>query len=368
VGAILSSIALILMPNSSTLWMAAGLLWVLDTSVNISMEPFRAFVADILPRKQQTKGFAMQSFFIGLGAVCASVAPWCFSHLLGFEPANPESGGVPLTVKLSFYVGAALFLFTVIWTVVTTPEYPPQHHTVKQHQSSVPSSGWKIVKQIFNQITQMPTVMKQLAGVQFFTWMGMFCVFLYFPPAIAHEIFGAVEQNTPLYTDGIEWAGICIAVYNLVCFLFAWILPRFVSATSPQITHSLCLLCGGCGLTSLAWIQDQYLIFIPMIGLGIAWASILSMPYAMLSCNIPVKNMGFYMGIFNAFIVIPQIIVALSLGWVMKHFLGGNHLLAVVLGGCCLLIASLWVYGVDDTVAIDSSPSVLNSAVGAESS
>jgi maltose/moltooligosaccharide transporter len=368
VGAILSSIALILMPNSSTLWMAAGLLWILDTSVNISMEPFRAFVADVLPPKQQTKGFAMQSFFIGLGAVCASVAPWCFSHWLGIEPPDPQSGGVPFAVKLSFYIGAALFLLTVIWTVVTTPEYPPQHHTVKQYPPAIPHSGWKIVKQIFNQIIQMPEVMKQLAGVQFFTWMGMFCVFLYFPPAVAHEIFGAVAQNTPLYTDGIEWAGICIAVYNLVCFLFAWILPRLASAISPQITHSLCLLCGGCGLTSLAWVHDQYLIFIPMIGLGIAWASILSMPYAMLSCNIPVKNMGFYMGIFNAFIVIPQIIVALSLGWVMKHFLGGNHLLAVVLGGCCLLIASLWVHGVSDTVETDQSNSVLNSAISAEGS
>ncbi|MGB3535489.1 MAG: MFS transporter [Microcoleaceae cyanobacterium] len=366
VGAILSSIALILMPNSSTLWMAAGLLWILDTSINISMEPFRAFVADILPANQQTKGFAMQSFFIGLGAVAASVAPWCFSHWLGIQPPNPELGMIPFAVKLSFYIGAALFLFTVIWTVVTTPEYPPQHPTVEKQSPKVPQSISVIAQQILSQILNMPRVMRQLAVVQFFTWMGMFCVFLYFPPAVAHGIFGAIEQNTQLYTDGIEWAGICIAVYNLTCFLFAWILPRLVNATSPQLTHSFCLFCGGCGLASLAWIRDPYLIFIPMICLGIAWASILSMPYAMLSSSIPNNNMGFYMGIFNAFIVIPQIIVALGLGWVMTHFFHGDHLLAIVLGGCCLLIASLFVHGVDDIVETDLSASALTSGMNTE--
>lgn len=362
VGAILSSIALILMPNSSTLWMAAGLLWILDTSINISMEPFRAFVADLLPTKQQTQGFAMQSFFIGLGAVAASVAPWCFRHGLGIKPPLAELGTVPFTVKLSFYIGAALFLFTVIWTIVTTPESPPKPETIQQHPPQVPASISKIINQILTQIVQMPKVMKQLAIVQFFTWMGMFCVFLYLPPAVAHRIFGAIEQNTQLYTDGIEWAGICIAVYNLTCFLFAWILPRLVSATSPQLTHSFCLFCGGCGLASLAWIQDRYFIFIPMICLGIAWASILSLPYAMLSSSIPTKNIGFYMGIFNAFIVIPQIIIALGLGWVMKQYFHGDHLLAVILGGCCLLIASLWVYGVDDTVESKLNPEFAQAA------
>jgi maltose/moltooligosaccharide transporter len=367
VGAIFSSIALILMPNSSTLWMAAGLLWILDTSINISMEPFRAFVADILPIKQHTQGFAMQSFFIGLGAVVASIAPWCFSHLFGVADSSLDSDTIPFSVKFSFYIGAALFLLTVIWTVITTPENPPQPETFKPNHATESNSFLKVFTEIFIQIKQIPKVMKQLAIVQFFTWMGMFCVFLYFPPAVAHQIFGAVEQNSQLYTDGIEWAGICIAVYNLTCFLFAWILPRLVAWTSPQLTHAFCLFCGGCGLISLTWIQDPYLIFIPMICFGIAWASILSLPYAMLSSSIPMKNIGFYMGIFNAFIVIPQIIIALGLGWIMEQFLGGIHLQAVVLGGCSLLIASLWVHGVEDAVE-SSLNTVFSQAASAEKS
>lgn len=351
VGAIFSSIALILMPNSSSLWMAAGLLWILDTSVNISMEPFRAFVADVLPVRQRTEGFAMQSLFIGLGAVVASLAPWLLNNLFGVNPTYSSDRTVPLTVKFSFYLGAAVFLLTVLWTVLTTKETPlpkaiaPENHPKVRLTFASLTNG---MGEIFTLIKQMPATMRQLAGVQFFTWLGMFCVFLYFPTAIARHIFGAVVESSQLYTDGIEWAGFCIAVYNGVCFLVSPVIPRLAEATSRTIAHSLCLFCGGLSTISLLFISDRYLLLLPMVGFGIAWASILSIPYAILSESLPPKNMGLYMGIFNAFIVIPQIVAALGLGWVMVTFLGNNRLLAVVLGGFSLVLAALLVPGVDD--------------------
>ena len=350
IGAILSSIALVLMPNSSTLWMAAGLLWILDTSANISMEPFRAFVADLLPKEQRNQGFAMQSFFIGFGAVVASLCPWWLSNIFGVDSISSEHSSIPLTVKLSFYLGAAIFLGTVIWTVVTTKEYPPENLPKSTKPKEKAKGIGNSLQEIYTLIKQMPETMKQLAWVQFFTWLGMFCIFLYFPPAVAHQIFGATDKSSILYTKGIEWAGICIAVYNCVCFIFSWFLPKIVAMTSRKIAHSLGLLCGGTGIISLLFIQDQYLMLLPMAGFGIAWASILALPYAILADTLPAKNMGIYMGIFNAFIVIPQIVAALGLGWVMVNYLDNNRLLAVVLGGCFLIVAAFFVQGVDDVV------------------
>ena len=331
-GALLSSIALILMPNSSTLWMAAGLLWILDTSINICTEPFRAFLAELLPRKQKTRGFAMQSFFIGGGAVIAALTPWLLSNVVGIRGSGNDNS-IPLQVKLSFYLGAAIFSGTVCWTVFTTQEYPPENLKEHRQQQKETRSLLEVFRGIIKLIKNMPETMKQLAYVQFFTWLGMFCFFLYFPPAVAHSIFGAVEENSQLYTNGIEWAGICIGVYNLSCFLFSWFLPRMAEATSRQTTHSICLLLGGCGIISLLFVDNQYLMLLPMACFGVAWASILAMPYAMLSRCLPPKNVGLYMGIFNFFIVIPQIIAALGLGWLMVHLFGNNHLLVVVLGG-----------------------------------
>jgi maltose/moltooligosaccharide transporter len=347
VGAIISSIALILMPNSSTLWMAAGLLWVLDTSVNISMEPFRAFVTDLLPKKQQILGFSMQSFFIGSGAVIASMAPWLLNHFVGIENST-NNHSIPPTVKLSFYVGSVIFLGTVIWTVVTTKEHPPANKTALKQNQVNGQEFLDGLQDIFSLISKMPKTMKQLAWVQFFTWLGMFCIFLYFPPAVAHTIFGASDENSALYTNGIEWAGICIAVYNAVCVVFSLFLPKLTQISSRKITHSWCLLCGGLGIISLSFVRDPYLMLLSMACFGIAWASILSIPYAMLSHSLPAKNVGLYMGIFNAFIVIPQILASLGLGWVMINFLSGDRLLAVVLGGFSLVIAALLVKRVDE--------------------
>ena len=247
IGAILSSLALIGMPNVSTLWMAAGALWVLDTSVNISMEPFRAFVGDLLPEDQRTQGFAMQSLLIGLGSVSASALPWMLSHWFGVVNSlrSPdEIMTIPWTVQLSFYIGAAVFFATVLWTIVSTPEYPPEDLDTfqKERQERLGIRG--TIVEISLAVKEMPSIMRQLAIVQSLSWAGMFCFFLYFPPAIARNIFGAIDQNSARYTEGIEWAGLCIAGYNLVCFLTAFILPRFVEITSRKTAHALCLLCG----------------------------------------------------------------------------------------------------------------------------
>jgi len=347
-GAILSSIALILMPNSSSLWMAAGALWMLDTSVNISMEPFRAFVSDLVPENQRTLGFGMQAFFIGLGAVVASLCPWILNHWFNLNQINTPVGEIPLTVKVSYYVGAVVFLGTVLWTVLTTKEYPPQDlEKLKQRQNNT-GGLTGLIKGIFSKIRTMPDVMKQLAWVQFFTWLGIFCVFLYFPPAVGHEIFGATKESSPLYAEGIEWAGLCIALYNVVCFIYSLFLARIAAATSRKATHSFSLLCGGVGLISLLFVSNQYLLLLPMACFGLAWASALTMPYSMLSDVLPMKDTGIYMGIFNAFIVIPQIIAALGLGWVMENLLGNNRIFALAVGGISMVLAALLVQWVKD--------------------
>ncbi|MDJ0553438.1 MAG: MFS transporter [Microcoleaceae cyanobacterium MO_207.B10] len=356
VGAIFSSIALIFMPTSSMLWMAAGLLWILDTSVNISMEPFRAFVGDILPEKQRTQGFAMQSLFIGLGAVMASVLPWLLSNFFHVPQVSTTGKAIPLTVEISFQIGGAVFLGTVLWTVLTTKEYPPENMEAFGQQQEEQSGIVAGFREIVSALGEMPEKMRQLAWVQFFTWMGMYCVFLYFPPAVARNIFGATDQNSVLYAAGVEWAGICIAVYNAVCFLFSFFLAPIAKTTSRQFTYSFCLLCGAAGLFSLAFIQNEYVLFLPMIGLGIAWAGILSMPYAMLIGCLPPDRSGVYMGIFNFFIVLPQIAVSLGFGWIMRNLLNGDRLSAVVFGGIFMVIAAVLTQRVEATTAPEKIP------------
>jgi maltose/moltooligosaccharide transporter len=338
IGAIFGSLALLWMPNAGSLWMAVGLLWILDTAANVSMEPFRAFVSDILPAKQRTKGFAMQSLFIGLGAVLASALPWILTNVVGLSE-SVEGNGVPQVVKISFYVGAAFFFGTVLWTVVTTEEKPPKDMEAFKQQQERRLGVGATIREIAIAFKQMPITMRQLAWVQGFSWLGMYCVFLYFPPAIAHNLFGATDESSPLYSQGIEWAGLCIAAYNAVCFGVSFLLPKLAAATSRPIAHSLCLTCGGLGLISLWFVPSPRWALLPMLGLGVAWSSILSLPYAMLAGALPAKKGGIYMGIFNMFIVLPEIIISLGLGWIMANLLGNDRLLAVVLGGVCFLIA-----------------------------
>ncbi len=341
VGAMVSSIALVLMPNSSNLWMAAGVLWLLDTSANVSMEPFRAFVGDLVPEKQRTKGFAIQSLLIGLGSITASALPWVLSHSAQWIHPNHRQNGIPWSVELSFYIGAIAFLGTVVWTVVTTKERPPKDMDAFHRQQEERLGVISTLQEIGNALRAMPKTMRQLAWVQCFSWLGMYCIFLYFPPAIAHNIFGAVEEGTLLYTAGIEWAGLCIAAYNLVCVAFSFVLPRLAKATNRRTTHMLCLLAGSIGLLSLLIVPNQYWVFASMIGVGIAWASLLSMPYAILVGSLPPKRSGIYMGIFNSFIVLPAVGASLGLGWMMVHVLGDNRLSAVVMGGVFMAIAAL---------------------------
>jgi maltose/moltooligosaccharide transporter len=347
VGAILSSCALVLMPRSSTLWMAAGLLWILDSSINISMEPFRAFVADLLPEDQRTQGFAMQSLFIGLGAVVASALPWLMTNVfhVGLEH-GPHA--IPTTVRLSFYIGAAAFFTAVLWTILTTGEYPPDNLEEFRQKKSEKRSVASHAEEIFTAIGNMPDTMRQLAPVQLLTWLGLFCMWLYFPVAVAHNVFGASDQTSPTYTRGVEWGGVCFGMYSLVCFAFSFVLPVLAKAIGRKHTHSLCLLCGAVGLMSVAVIHDKNLLLLSMVGVGIAWASTLSMPYSVLAGSLPSEHTGVYMGIFNFFIVLPEIIASLGFGWVMNHLLNNNRLAAVIAGGVFMALAAVLMQRVVD--------------------
>jgi maltose/moltooligosaccharide transporter len=365
-GAILSSTALILMPRSSTLWMAAGLLWVLDASINISMEPFRAFVADLLPDFQRTRGFAMQSLFIGLGAVVASALPYFLNNVFHVS-AGGGHGTIPVTVRLSFYIGAAAFLGAVLWTIFTTKEYPPENLAEFNRQRAAQSGFAGNVREILTSISEMPRTMRQLAWVQICTWMGLFCMWLYFPVAVARNVFGAADTTSTLYTSGVEWAGICFGMYSLVCFGFSFLLPALARQFGRKATHSLCLVCGGLGLLSVAVIHSRFLLLLSMAGVGIAWASTLAMPYAILAGSLPYGKTGVYMGIFNFFIVIPEIIASLGFGWVMNHLLHNNRLSAVVAGGIFFLLAAMLTQRVEDLYdARQPSNSLASDAVGAK--
>ena len=347
-GAILSSCALIFMPNSSALWMAAGLLWILDASINISMEPFRAFVADLLPESQRTRGFAMQSLFIGLGAVVASAMPWILTNLFHVTTAAGETRAIPTTVRISFYMGAVAFLSAVLWTIFTTKEYPPDDMESFRRMKAEKTGLLANAREILDAVAAMPQTMRQLAPVQLLTWLGLFCMWLYFPVAVARNVFGAPDQNSPIYTAGVEWGGICFGMYSAVCFAFSFVLPLIARKLGRKNTHSLCLLCGALGLMSVAVIHNQYVLLITMVGVGIAWASTLSMPYAVLAGSLPEGKTGVYMGIFNFFIVIPEILASLFFGWIMNHLLNNNRIAAVVAGGFFMAIAAALMQRVVD--------------------
>jgi maltose/moltooligosaccharide transporter len=347
-GAILSSCALIFMPNSSTLWMAAGLLWILDASINISMEPFRAFVADLLPESQRTRGFAMQSLFIGLGAVVASAMPWILTNLFHVTTAAGETRAIPTTVRISFYMGAVAFLSAVLWTIFTTKEYPPEDMEAFRRMKAEKTGLLANAREILDAVAAMPQTMRQLAPVQLLTWLGLFCMWLYFPVAVARNVFGAPDQNSPIYTAGVEWGGICFGMYSAVCFAFSFALPVIARKLGRKNTHSLCLLCGALGLMSVAVIHNQYVLLLTMVGVGIAWASTLSMPYAVLAGSLPEGKTGVYMGIFNFFIVIPEILASLFFGWIMNHLLNNNRIAAVVAGGFFMAIAAALMQRVVD--------------------
>jgi maltose/moltooligosaccharide transporter len=354
VGAILASVALFFMPTSSSLWMAAGLLWILDASINVSMEPFRAFVADKLNADQRTTGFVMQSFFIGLGATFAGWMPLAFRR---FGVTGNTESGIPLTIKYAFQIGAAAFLLAVLWTVFTTKEYPPEDMEAFERMRREKRGLAAGLSEIMTALREMPRTMRQLAPVQIFTWLGLFCMWLFYVPAVARQVFGAIDPQSEAYTRGVEWGGFAMSFMNITCFAVAFLLPRLARATSRKMVHALCLICGALGLLSVYFISNPWMLVVSMVGVGIAWASILSMPYAILSGALPAARMGVYMGVFNFFIVIPEITQALTFGPLIRGIFGTNNprspLYVVLAGGCFMLLAALLVLRVRDVADLD---------------
>lgn len=416
IGAILASIALFIMPNSPVLWVAAGMLWILDASINISMEPFRAFVGDNLPSEQRTSGFAMQSFFIGTGAVVASLLPYMLTEWFGVSNTAPE-GIVPDSVKWSFYLGGIVFFLAVLWTVMRSKEYSPEEMAQFEDNAereefakelktpaAYAENGKKQMRlggillligaaltfwfinqnltqdlfilsfgiafvgilmiisgllqvngrydngyvTIINDFQDMPLTMKQLAGVQFFSWFALFSMWIYTTAAVTSSIFGTTDTTSALYNEGANWVGVCFAVYNGVAALVAFLLPVLAKKTSRKQAHAISLVLGALGLASIFIIQNHYLLLLSMIGVGIAWASILSMPYAILTGSLPPSKMGYYMGVFNFFIVIPQIVAAAILGFFVAKLFSGQAIYALLIGGASLILAAVLTLRVHD--------------------
>jgi maltose/moltooligosaccharide transporter len=313
------------------------------------MEPFRAFVADKLGPAQRTTGFIMQSFFIGIGATMANALPLIF-HKCGITGA--AANGVPLTVEYSFKIGAVMFLLCVLWTVFTSSEYPPEDMEAFEKKRAENPGVAGLLKEVFAEIPQavrdMPATMKQLAVVQIFTWLGLFCMWMFFGLTCSYYVFGAPDSKSELFDRGTEWAGWCFAIYSVVCFLVAFILPKVAALTSRKKVHGLALALGGLSLIAVYFIHDQYTLQYTMVGVGIAWASVLSMPYAILSGAVPPNRTGIYMGVFNFFIVIPEIIASLGFKELVKSVFHNQPVFVVVMGGVSLLIAALMVLRVED--------------------
>ncbi len=337
-GAVLASLALLLMPNCSYVWMAAGLLWILDGTINASMQPFRALVADKLPDEQNSQGFAIQSLFIGLGGTVASALPWMMTNWFGVA-ADTAAGHVPNSVRLSFYIGAVAFFGAVLWTVFSTSEYPP---TEAEHAAIVARKfDWTLgLADILALVFRLPRRMWELGLVQFFTWIGMFSMWVYFSPAVAKNIFHA-EVGSPAMEAAGAWSGFCFAAYNAVCFGFSFVLLWATRHTGPKLMHVVCLAIGGLGLATVPLATEKHQLLIAMTAVGIAWASILSMPYAMLAPALPKAKVGVMMGMFNLFIVLPQIAASSLLGGILKYFLHDEPMNALVVGGASMCLASL---------------------------
>jgi maltose/moltooligosaccharide transporter len=418
VGAILASAALFIMPNSPILWFAAGMLWIMDASINVSMEPFRAFVGDNLPDNQRTTGFAMQSFFIGIGAYFASKLPLIFTYF-GVSNTAPL-GIIPDSVKYSFYFGGIAFIITVLWTVITSKEYSPEElegfdknreaaykketHSAEWFASNGKSHLTKgilflIISTVFsfaifhyelkkdlyvlslgliglgglamfvsglmqkanktengfitimNDFQFMPKIMKQLAWVQFFSWFALFSMWIYTTLAVTQHIYKTTDTTSAAYNTGANQVGEMFANYNLIAAIAAFLLPLLAKYTSRKFTHFIALVCGGLGLISIYFISEPTAFtmeWLPMIGIGIAWASILSIPYAMLSGSLPSNKMGYYMGVFNFFIVIPQLVAASILGFLVSKYFNSEPIYALLIGGASMILAGILALTIND--------------------
>ena len=353
IGAVLASVAMFLMPNSTLIWMAIFVLWMMDSAINISMEPFRAFVGDKLNPSQQTAGFAMQTFLIGCGGVIASLLPSLFTNYLGVSNV-PVNGAIPDTVRYSFYFGGTVFALSVLWTVLTTKEIPPedlqQFHQDKKHNLGL----LKAIKEIFGGFARMPKTMVQLAVVQFFSWVALFAMWVYTTPSIAETVFHSTDAQSAAYQEGGNWVGIMFGVYGGVSALAAFVLPILAKMTSRKFVHMLCLVIGGVSLISIFAISSKEMLLLPMVGVGIAWASVLTMPYAILAGALPANRMGYYMGLFNFFVVIPQIIAGIVLGAMLKHFFDNQSVKVLMLGGVCMVVGGLFTLMVKDDAIVNN--------------
>jgi maltose/moltooligosaccharide transporter len=413
VGALLASIALLFMPNSPTLWIAAGTLWIMDASINITMEPFRAFVGDMLPDNQRTLGFTMQSFFIGIGAFVASWMPYVMANWLGFSNVPAKAGELPETVVYSFYFGGAVFLLAVAWTVFKTREYSPEQMASFNDQKSsvmvenpedhepfikylrrgiiwtvvglilvLPVYYLKLEKELYilalgfgvfgvlqlicawlisaknsknglvsiiTDLYRMPVTMKQLALVQFFSWFALFSMWIYTTSAVTKHIYGTTDTASALYNDGADLVSGMFGWYNLFAAGFGLlVLPYLARLTNRKITHSIALVVGGLGLISIYFLKNPQMMIFSMVGVGLAWSSILAMPYAILTGTLPQNKMGVYMGIFNFFIVIPQILAATILGFMVKSLFNEDSIYALIVGGLSMIVAAILVVFVND--------------------
>lgn len=408
-GAILTTLSLFIMPNSPTLWIAAGMLWIMDASINVTMEPFRALVGDNLPKKQRATGYAMQSFFIGVGAVVASALPWMMTNW--FDIANTAPlGQIPDSVKYSFYFGGVILLIAVGWTILTTKEYSPEQLAKFNEQDSAdePQSiantvnftkggiiftvlglavlgfvtGLNLEKELYllagglvsfgviqfiagqlkakqattggfyqvvNDVFSMPEAMKQLAWVQFFSWFALFAMWIYTTSAVTSFHYGSSDTSSVAYNNGADWVGILFAAYNGFAAIAALCIPIIVKRVGLKLAHAINLILGALGLVSFIAIKDPTLLIWPMVGIGFAWASILSLPYAMLSTSVPSHKMGVYMVIFNFFIVIPQLLAASVLGLILRHFFENQPIYALVLGAVSFVLAAVAVLRVKHT-------------------
>ena len=356
-GAVLASLGLILMPNAGlfaafipALWVGAGMLMIMDASFNIAMEPFRALVADKLPSSQRTLGFSVQTVLIGIGAVVGSWLPYILAEGFGWGKTADE-GEIPLTLIISFVVGAAILLGSIIWTVVTTSEYSPEELAeFDDVEEEIVTEEKSSLVDIFKDFASMPETMKQLGLVQFFSWFALFSMWVFTTPAIAEHVFGVAKGDTssPLFQEAGNWVGVIFGVYNAVSAVFAFFLPKIAASLGRTKTHAISLILGGLGLISIYFIQDKYWLLLSMVGIGIAWASILAMPYAILAGSIPAKKMGVYMGIFNFFITFPQIVNGIIGGPIVKHLYGGQAIWALVTAGVFMLLGAWSVMRVND--------------------
>ncbi|RVT41944.1 MFS transporter [Sphingobium algorifonticola] len=409
-GALLAALGLFIMPNVPGLWFAVATLWLLDASLNISMEPFRAFVADMLGKDQHTQGYAFQTAFIGAGAVLGSATPWLMDAI-GVSNAH-SGGGIPDTVRYSFYIGGAALFCSVMWTILTTREYDPQtlarYNGTELFAHAVPPvpratlSGigpWiatgglvtaavryfalekelyllggllvafglarlgaamlaargradNLLTHIVGDFAGMPETMKRLALVQFFSWSALFIMWIYTTPVVAQYMFGSADPASDAFNRGGNWVGILFAAYNAVAALFAaFLLPAIAGRLGKRNTHILCLLAGATGFAAFLVIRDPQWLLLAELGIGIAWASILAMPYAILAAAVPQDKLGVYMGLFNIFVVVPQLLVATVMGSILKAFFPTEPIWTMACAALVLVTAALAMLRVNDAAA-----------------